>query len=175
MNVGNDLDAFVREITDRFEATSPTEIADLCAKCAGFDLEICAEVLRDLRMSMPGNHRIVDSQKLIADCRRLHVAREIPIDGEPPRRVGVPQFIPMEIGKKIDHRTPAEKERDAKRERIRAWAESLEETERNRLLDEGLKLIPESLREMYRGRGIKSPVVLDAMLKADHRMNPEAA
>lgn len=175
MNVGNDLEAFARQITERFDATTPTVLTDLSVAMAGFDLEICADVLRELRLTTPDNHRMVDAQKLMENARRMHVARGIEIDGEPPRRVGNPLFIPMEIGKKIDHRTPEEKERDARRERIKAWAESLEESERNRLLDEGLKLIPESLREMYRGRGIKSPVVLDAMLKADHRMNPEAA
>lgn len=175
MNVGNDLDAFSREITDRFEATSTKEITDLCVKCAGFDLEICAEVLRDLRMSTPGNLRIVDSQKLIETARRLHVARGIEIEGEPKRVTQYGLFVPLELGKKIDRRTPEQKQRDEKTEKIKSWVDGLDEAEQKRLIDEAVKEWPEDLREFYRNRGIKSPLVREAMLRASHRLNPKEA
>lgn len=175
MRVGEDLDEFARQILGRFEGTSAYEIGDLQEKLAGFDLDLCDEVLRDLRLNTPGHFRIVDSQKLQENARRLHVARGVEIKGEKKNKTQFGLFVPLELGKKIDRRKPDEISEADRRERIKSWVDGLEKTERDRLLDEAVLEWEGELRSFYRQRGVDSFLVRDAMVRASHRLNPQEA
>lgn len=176
MIVGEDLDAFSREISARFGATSAHEISDLAVKMAGFDLSISVDAMSDLRTAMPSHHRMVDGARLLAIARRKHVEQGAEIRGESPKKPAA-NGIPFDLNQRPPDRRSAEQKRyDEQIKQSREWVESLDPDERKSLLEEALLHWPDGdERAMYRQSGVKVHLVRFEMIRVSERREREAS